>query len=257
VEAKLDLILHQGASTFRLTGEHITGAIKWSDANFAFAQLRPPESSHPLATPVVQPPTLGGCREPLRALAHKPVVPRTTLTLWSRRSQWRHGVRGSSSLAGPQAWHSQRYGTVLSGQRRITTKRPRPAPFPALAGDSSDQTGIGSRGRRSTFVRSKGIPVKRVYWRPRRVITANVLWSFLDRVWERVLSTHQRATRSAQGAAMSNAPEATHLARSGRPANHPRPPPQAHPRNPTARRPSKMPAPYGLMSHYRQHPARL
>jgi hypothetical protein len=71
--------------------------------------------------------------------------PRTGLTLRSRRSQRRHGVRGLSSLAVPQACHSQRSLPVHSGQPRKTTKQPRPAPFPAIAGDSSGRTGFGSR----------------------------------------------------------------------------------------------------------------
>jgi hypothetical protein len=71
--------------------------------------------------------------------------PRTGLILRSRRSQRRHGVRGLSSLAVPQACHSQRSLPVHSGQPRTTTKQPRPAPFPAIAGDSSGRTGFGSR----------------------------------------------------------------------------------------------------------------
>jgi hypothetical protein len=52
----------------------------------------------------------------------------------------------SSSTAVPQACHSQRCGTVPSGQPQTTTKQPRPAPFPILAGDSSARSGFGSKG---------------------------------------------------------------------------------------------------------------
>jgi hypothetical protein len=85
------------------------------------------------------------CRESSGLLPTRRWSPRTGLTLRSRRSQRRHGMRGLSSLAVPQACHSQRSLPVHSGQPRTTTKQPRPAPFPAIAGDSSGRTGFGSR----------------------------------------------------------------------------------------------------------------
>jgi hypothetical protein len=48
------------------------------------------------------------CREPCGLLLTRRWSPRAGLTLRSRRSQRRHGVRGSSSLAVPRACHSQR-----------------------------------------------------------------------------------------------------------------------------------------------------
>ena len=87
------------------------------------------------------------CREPSRTLAHEPVVtengPHPTA---HSGAPARPGYPASSSTAVPQACHTQRSGTVPSGQPRITTKQSRPAPFPILAGDNSARTSFGSRG---------------------------------------------------------------------------------------------------------------
>jgi hypothetical protein len=86
------------------------------------------------------------CREPSGLLSTRRWSPRTGLTLRSRQSQRRDGVRGSSPLAVPQACHSQRSSSVPRGQPRTTRKPPRPAPFLALAGESSARSGFASRG---------------------------------------------------------------------------------------------------------------
>jgi hypothetical protein len=71
--------------------------------------------------------------------------PRTGLILRQWRSQRRNRIPGSSPAAVPLACHSQQSRPVPSGQPRTITKRPRPAPFAILAGDSSTRSGFGSR----------------------------------------------------------------------------------------------------------------
>jgi hypothetical protein len=117
----------------------------------------------------------GGVRDPtgpeelprvLRALAHETVVtedgPHPPVEAEPTAPRCARVI-----LAGrPQACHSQRSLPVHSGQPRTTTKQPRPAPFPAIAGDSSGRTGFASRG---SWVR---VPSSPPLWSLRRPATA-------------------------------------------------------------------------------------
>jgi hypothetical protein len=89
--------------------------------------------------------SLPGCREPSGLLPARRWSPKTTLTVGSGWNQRCNRIPGSSSAAVPPACHSPRSWPVPSGQPRTTTKQPRPAPFPILAGGNSARSGFGSR----------------------------------------------------------------------------------------------------------------
>jgi hypothetical protein len=89
--------------------------------------------------------SLPGCREPSGLLPARRWSPKTTLTVGSGWNQRCNRIPGSSSAAVPPACHSPRSWPVPSGPPRTTTKHPRPAPFPILAGGNSARSGFGSR----------------------------------------------------------------------------------------------------------------
>src|SRR5215213_6464190 len=83
------------------------------------------------------------------------------------------------------ACNSQRSLSVPSGQQRTTPKQHRPARLHTFAGDESARSGFGSRGSPVGVGHDEGIAVDRADGDRVAVITANVLWTLLDRAWER------------------------------------------------------------------------
>jgi hypothetical protein len=85
------------------------------------------------------------CRASFKRLADEAVVtkdgPHPTVTL---------GANGTTRCRSPE-WPCHKRASHSGPERfeRPTTKRPRPAPFPALAGTAASRTGFGSRGGRS------------------------------------------------------------------------------------------------------------
>ena len=108
--------------------------------------------------------------------------PRTGLILRQWRSQRRNRIPGSSPAAVPLACHSQQSRPVPSGQPRTTMKRPRPAPFAILAGDSSTRSGFGSRWSvdRGLHWPCRAQPADPVpnLWRPERQKESHQDWTF-------------------------------------------------------------------------------
>jgi hypothetical protein len=80
---------------------------------------------------------------PCRRHSRSPRAPSPTAKLGAVSARWEPS---SFSPAVPPACHSQRSRPVPNGQPRTTAPRPRPAPFPAFAGDDPARSGFGSRG---------------------------------------------------------------------------------------------------------------
>jgi hypothetical protein len=78
---------------------------------------------------------------------------------WGRAGSRRHQVRVIVVLTSRTTtvpFTRVRYGP--SGQPRTTRQRPRPAPFPAFAGDGPARSGFGSRGRVAEAVIGLAVP---------------------------------------------------------------------------------------------------
>jgi hypothetical protein len=80
------------------------------------------------------------------------------------------------------------FTAVKSGPERTPTDNAEAAStcaVPAVAGDDPDRSGFGSRGSPIRVGHDEGIAVDRADGLRVAVITANVLWTLLDRPWER------------------------------------------------------------------------